>query len=77
MTAMKNNFWAFKDGDGNNRAHVPATPMWIAIVRAVQLVSAVFAGLANRSGGQGKPEKQKTDMLTKQNKKNLPRLSRF
>ncbi|TLS23386.1 uncharacterized protein PpBr36_06470 [Pyricularia pennisetigena] len=37
MTAMKNNFWAFKDADGKNRAHVPATPMWIAIIRAVQL----------------------------------------
>lgn len=61
MTAMKNNFWAFKDGDGNNRAHVPATPMWIAIVRAVQLVSAVFAGLANRSGGK---ENQKNKRQT-------------
>ncbi|KAI6323554.1 hypothetical protein MCOR34_001807 [Pyricularia oryzae] len=42
MTAMKNNFWAFKDGDGKNRAHVPATPMWIAIVRAVQLALALL-----------------------------------
>ncbi|KAI6381332.1 hypothetical protein MCOR25_001264 [Pyricularia grisea] len=42
MTAMKNNFWAFKEGDGNNRAHVPATPMWIAIIRVVQLALALL-----------------------------------
>ncbi|TLD32713.1 hypothetical protein PspLS_01000 [Pyricularia sp. CBS 133598] len=42
MTAMKNNFWAFKEGDGNDRAHVPDTPMWIAIIRVVQLALALL-----------------------------------
>ncbi|KAL8377309.1 hypothetical protein RB595_008139 [Gaeumannomyces hyphopodioides] len=42
MVVMKENFWNFRGDDGLDRSHVPPTPIWIAIIRVVQLLFALL-----------------------------------
>ncbi|EJT76483.1 hypothetical protein GGTG_06402 [Gaeumannomyces tritici R3-111a-1] len=42
MVVMKGNFWNFRGDDGLDRSHVPPTPIWIAIIRVVQLLFALL-----------------------------------
>lgn len=39
---MKENFWNFRGDDGLDRSHIPPTPVWIAIIRVVQLLFALL-----------------------------------
>lgn len=40
MVNFNENFYARRSGDGQNRTHLPAMPMWTAFVRFAQFVLA-------------------------------------
>ncbi|KLU85589.1 hypothetical protein MAPG_04612 [Magnaporthiopsis poae ATCC 64411] len=42
MVVMKENFWNFRGNDSLDRSHIPPTPIWIAIIRVVQLLFALL-----------------------------------
>lgn len=42
MVVMKENIWNFRGNDSLDRSHIPPTPIWIAIIRVLQLLFALL-----------------------------------